>query len=361
LIAFKKIQIEFVPAFLFLFLLSCHQHNKTTEENKIDTCISCRTPSHLPSASQETITVSDSSGKDEGKMVFIKGGSFAMGSENFVDALPLHNVTVNDFMMDEHEVTNAQFSKFVEATHYITIAERELDPKDFPGVPKSKLVPGSAVFSPPSDAVPLNDPLQWWKYVGGANWKHPSGPKSTINRHDNDPVVQVCYLDAVAYAKWAGKRLPTEAEWEYAARAGKEYKNYYWGTEQKPNGKWAANIFQGNFPYKNSAEDGYIGIAPVKSFAPNGFRLYDMEGNVWEWCNDFYTPDYYKNSPATNPKGPASSYDPDEPGAVKRVQRGGSFMCSDQYCARYKAGSRGKGEISSASNNLGFRCVKDVK
>ena len=284
-----------------------------------------------------------------------------MGSENFVDALPLHHVQVNDFLMDEHEVTNAQFAKFVEATHYVTIAERPLDPKDFPGVPKSKLVAGSAVFTPTKNAVSLDNPLQWWKYVAGANWRHPSGPNSNITGHENDPVVQVCYLDAVAYAKWAGKRLPTEAEWEYAARAGKQYKNYYWGTEQKPKGKWAANIFQGNFPYNNTHEDGYNNVAPVKSFAPNDFGLYDMEGNVWEWCSDFYKPDYYKISPENNPQGPSSSYDPDEPGAVKRVQRGGSFMCSDQYCARYKAGSRGKGEISSASNNLGFRCVKDVQ
>ncbi|MBS1933723.1 MAG: formylglycine-generating enzyme family protein [Bacteroidetes bacterium] len=352
--------MRFTFTLSLLFLLSCHQNNKVAVA-KADTCISCRTPSHVHADPQPSIAPVDSSGKDDAKMVVIKGGSFIMGSENFVDALPLHRVQVSGFLMDEHEVTNAQFAKFVQATHYITIAERPLDPKDFPGVPKSKLVAGSAVFSPPKNAVSLNDPLQWWKYVGGADWKHPLGPNSNITGHNNDPVVQVCYLDAIAYAKWAGKRLPSEAEWEYAARAGKQYKNYYWGNEQKPKGKWVANIFEGSFPYRNSVEDGYAGIAPVKSFAPNDFGLYDMEGNVWEWCSDFYKPDYYKTSPATDPQGPGSSYDPDEPGAVKRVQRGGSFMCSDQYCVRYKAGSRGKGEISSASNNLGFRCVKDIR
>ncbi len=193
------------------------------------------------------------------------------------------------------------------------------------------------------------------------SWKHPQGPQSSIAGKESEPVVQVCYTDAAAYAKWAGKRLPTEAEWEYAARAGKQYKDYYWGAELKPNGKWAANIFQGNFPYDNKKEDGFAGIAPVKSFPPNAFGLYDMEGNVWEWCNDWYRPDYYKQSPSNNPKGPNDSYDPDEPNAQKHVQRGGSFLCSDEYCIRYKAGSRGKGETNSASNNIGFRCVKDVK
>ena len=295
------------------------------------------------------------------KMVWIQGGKFQMGSADpaFMDAQPVHEVNVRGFWMDEHEVTNAEFAKFVKATGYITVAERPLDPKDYPNVPKENLIIGSAVFAPPENEVSLDDPGQWWRYVAGANWHHPFGTVSLKKIKPNDPVVQICYEDAIAYAKWAGKRLPTEAEWEYAAKAGKQNKNYYWGEELKPAGKWMANIFQGNFPNKNSLEDGFDFLAPVKSFPPNAYGLYDMEGNVWEWCNDFYRPDYYQKGTKENPQGPSDSYDPDEPNVVKRVVRGGSFLCSDQYCIRYRVGSRGKGEIKSASNNLGFRCVKD--
>ncbi|RZK73599.1 MAG: formylglycine-generating enzyme family protein [Pedobacter sp.] len=295
-------------------------------------------------------------------MVLVKAGTFTMGSEDpsFADAQPLHQVTLSSFWMDEHEVTNEQFAKFVAATGYKTVAEREIDPKDFPGIPLESLVPGSAVFSPPSPStqVSLDDPLQWWKYVNGASWKHPFGTDSEAAA--KKPVVHISYTDAEAYAKWAGKRLPTEAEWEYAARAGKEQQTYYWGTELKPSGKWKANIFQGRFPNGDTKEDGHQGVADVKSYPANAFGLYDMDGNVWEWCADYYRPDYYRSSASKNPTGPKDSYDPQEPGLVKRVQRGGSFLCSDEYCNRYKAGSRGKGEINSASNNLGFRCVKDV-
>ena len=295
------------------------------------------------------------------KMVWIPGGTFQMGAADaaFKDAQPIHPVRVDGFWMDEHEVTNAEFAQFVEATHYVTVAERPLNPADFPGVPAENLVPGSGVFTPTSEAVPLDNALQWWRYIPGANWRHPLGPDSKLAGQQNKPVVQVCYEDALAYATWAGKRLPTEAEWEYAARAGKEQQPYYWGNELKPHGKWVANIYQGNFPDKNTGEDGFMRAAPVKSFLPNAFGLYDMEGNVWEWCQDLYRSDYYQHSADKNPQGPADSFDPDEPGLVKRVQRGGSFLCSDQYCIRYKAGSRGKGEISSASDNLGFRCVKE--
>lgn len=308
-----------------------------------------------------TTTSSAQSDTIPAKMVRIPGGTFSMGSADpgFPDALPIHQVRVNSFWMDEHEVTNAEFEKFVRATGYQTIAERPIDPKDFPGVPKENLVPGSGVFTPTPGPVSLDNPLQWWQYVNGASWHHPFGPQSSINGKPNDPVVHISYTDAAAYAKWAGKRLPTEAEWEYAAQGSKGQHKYYWGDELKPGGKWPANIFQGHFPDANTKEDGFEGIAPVKSFAPNGYGLYDMEGNVWEWCNDFYRPDYYKHSPAANPQGPADSYDPEEPGTIKRVQRGGSFLCSDEYCRRYLAGSRAKGEINSASNNLGFRCVKD--
>lgn len=293
-------------------------------------------------------------------MVLIKGGSFLMGSSDpqFPDAQPVHKVTVHDFLMDAHEVTNAEFARFVKATGFITVAERPPDPADFPNVPRHELITGSAVFAPPDEKVSLSDPFQWWRYVAGASWLHPQGPQSSIVGKGNEPVVQVCYEDATAYAKWAGKRLPTEAEWEYAAQAGNSAASYYWGGELKPGGRWMANIFQGEFPQRNTREDGYTALAPVASYPPNAYGLYDMEGNVWEWCHDFYRPDYYASGEINNPKGPGDSYDPDEPGVVKRVQRGGSFLCSDQYCIRYKWGSRGKGEVRSASNNLGFRCVK---
>lgn len=296
------------------------------------------------------------------KMVWIPGGKFKMGSTDpaFFDAQPVHEVEVDGFWMDEHEVTNAEFAKFVEATGYKTVAERTPDPADFPGVPAHLVVAGSGVFTPTDQRVPLDNPLQWWRYVPGASWKNPDGAGSSIKGQQNKPVVHISYEDAAAYAKWAGKRLPTEAEWEFAAQAGKGQQKYYWGDELKPGGRWVANIYQGEFPNKNTMEDGYKYAAPVKSYPPNAYGLYDMDGNVWEWCSDFYRPDYYANSPKKNPQGPADSYDPDEPGVVKRVQRGGSFLCSDEYCIRYKAGSRGKGEVTSGSNNLGFRCVKDA-
>ncbi len=285
--------------------------------------------------------------------------------KGFPDAQPGHKVYVDGFFMDASEVTNAQYAAFVKATGYKTVAERPLNPKDFPGADPALLVPGSVVFNTPKSAVSLNQPSEWWSYVPGAGWKHPSGPQSTLDGKDNLPVVHVAYEDAAAYAKWAGKRLPTEAEWERAARGGLEKQPYVWGKTLKIDGKWQCNAFQGDFPYRDTAEDGFTGIAPVKQFAPNAYGLYDMAGNVWEWCSDWYRPDYYqtlakKGGVARNPRGPADSFDPDEPGIPKRVHRGGSFLCSDQYCARYLLGTRGKGAIDTGSSHLGFRCVKDV-
>jgi formylglycine-generating enzyme required for sulfatase activity len=228
------------------------------------------------------------------------------------------------------------------------------------------LVAGSVVFSPPDQAVALNNQFQWWRYVAGANWRHPEGPNSNIKDRMNHPVVHIAYEDAVAYGNWAGKRLPTEAEFEFASRGGLDRNRYAWGDEFMPGGKHMANTFQGHFPDTNTGEDGYAATAPVGSFPANGYGLFDMAGNVWEWTSDWYRADYYQTVAATgeisrNPKGPADSFDPNEPGVQKRVHRGGSFLCTDQYCARYVAGGRGKGEIDTGTNHLGFRCVREPR
>jgi formylglycine-generating enzyme len=296
---------------------------------------------------------------DHRGMKFIPAGSFNMGSNypQFSDAVPIHRVTLDGFWIDETPVTNAQFEKFVTATGYVTVAEQKPDPALFPGVPADKLVPGALVFTPPKHAVALDDVSQWWSYVPGANWRHPEGPGSTIIGREDHPVVQVCYMDAEAYAKWAGKRLPTEAEYEFAARGGLDGKLYAWGDTFRPHGRYMANTFQGHFPDHNTGEDGYTGTSPVKHYPANGYGLYDMAGNVWEWCADWYRPDYYAISPSANPQGPADSWDPDEPQTKKRVQRGGSYLCTDQYCCRYMVGGRGKGAIDTGTNHTGFRCA----
>jgi formylglycine-generating enzyme required for sulfatase activity len=299
-------------------------------------------------------------------MVWIPGGRYWMGASDededlIPEGLPRHLVHVDGYWMDQTEVTNAQFAEFVNATGYKTVAECEIDPKDFPDADPANLVPGSAVFSPPNGEVLLGEHLQWWQYVPGASWRHPEGPLSNIDDRMNHPAIHVCWEDAAAYAQWAGKRLPTEAEWEFAARGGLDCQPFVWGAEFKPADRWQANIWQGHFPDNNTAEDGYLTTAPVASFPPNGFGLYDMAGNVWEWCADWYRPDYYRFSSDKNPQGPDSSYDPLEPGIPKRVQRGGSFLCCDQYCARYRPGARHPGAVDSGASHTGFRCVKDAR
>ena len=306
-------------------------------------------------------------------MVWIPGGEFSMGAQDppgmddvgmkaTSDSRPVHRVYVDGFFMDKTDVTNAEFARFVKSTGYLTVAERTPRAEDYPGAPPENLVAGSVVFAPPDHPVPLNDYLQWWTYVPGANWRHPLGPKSNIVGKSSYPTVHIAYEDTVAYAKWAGKRLPTEAEWEFAARGGLTGKPFVWGNEFRPHGKWMANTHEGHFPDKDTGDDGYVGIAPVAQFQPNGYGLYDMAGNVWQWTSDWYRPDYYEQLASTggvarNPQGPESSYDPSEPGHEKKVHRGGSFLCTDQYCSRYMVGTRGKGEVDTGTNHLGFRCV----
>lgn len=299
-------------------------------------------------------------------MVWVPGGEFWMGTDDGPeDERPRHKVYVDGFWMGRTEVTNADFAKFAKATKYVTVSERMPDPKDFPGVPKEKLVPGSAVNVVPDADVSLEGPWEtghppWWKYQPGASWKHPEGPGSSIDGKDNYPAVHIAWEDAAAYAKWAGKRLPTEAEWEFAARGGLDRKKYVWGDELNPNGKWMANSWQGKFPRENTGEDGFKGLAPVKQFPPNGYGLYDMSGNAWEWCQDWYDPEYYAVSPARNPKGPEMGRGSRQsPGQPSRVRRGGSFLCADNYCRRYLPSARDENPPDSSASHTGFRCVQD--
>ena len=298
-------------------------------------------------------------------MVWIPGGEFSMGSNNakFDDARPWHRVRVSGFWIGRYTVTNDDFARFVRATHYITTAERKPNPADFPNVPQQKLVPGSLVFTAPTHPVELNDDRQWWRYVPGANWRHPTGPKSSIAGRGKYPVVHVTFEDALAYARWAGKRLPTEAEYEYAERGGLDCQAYAWGGEFSPHSTLMANTFQGHFPDRSTSKNNHPDAMQVGSFPPNGYGLYDMSGNVWEWTTDWYRADYYKTLAATghvaaNPHGPPWSYDPMEPGVAKRVVRGGSFLCTDQYCSRYEVGGRGQDEPNSSANHIGFRIVQ---
>ncbi|MDQ6470624.1 formylglycine-generating enzyme family protein [Flavobacterium sp. LHD-80] len=317
-------------------------------------------------------------GKAPKGMVWVPGGEFSMGSnvkdESLCsikgitkDAAPVHRVYVDGYYMDETEVTNEQYEQFVRATGYITVAEQKPTKEEFPTANEEDLVTGSVIFTPTPTAVNLNNFLQWWRYEPGTDWKHPNGPQSSIKGKEKYPVVHITYEDATFYAKWAGKRLPTEAEWEFAARGGKTGNLYTWGNTLKPNGKFQANIYQGHFPIKDgdTGEDGFKGIAPTAQYSPNGYGLYDMAGNVWEWTSDWYSIDYYKTLSESgmvtkNPQGPDSYNDPADPNQIKRVHRGGSFLCTDQYCTRYMVGTRGKGEVRSAANHLGFRCVKSI-
>jgi formylglycine-generating enzyme required for sulfatase activity len=305
-------------------------------------------------------------------MVWIPGGEFTMGSDAAdasVAEKPAHRVRVDGFWIDETDVTNAQFRAFVEATGYVTTAERTptvdeimaYAPRGQAPPKPEDLVPGSLVFTPPDHPVPLDDPSRWWKWTPGASWRHPEGPGSSIEGKDDHPVVHVSWFDAKKYAEWAGKRLPTEAEWEYAARGGLEGKKYVWGDEPFSEAHPQCNNFQGHFPDHNTAKDGYLRTSPVKAFPANGYGLYDMAGNVWQWCDDWFLPDAYARTAGrgllVNPTGPQASFDPRRR-PPERVHRGGSFLCCVGYCFNYRPSARMGCTPDTGMSHLGFRCAK---
>ncbi len=308
-------------------------------------------------------------------MVWVAGGTFTRGTDDprsFAAERPAHRVRVDGLWMDAHEVTNRQFAAFVEATGHVTTAERPLDwealaarlPPGTPRPPDERLRPGAAVFTPPRQAVPLDAPSAWWTYVPGACWKHPEGPGSDLRGRQDHPVVQVSWSDATAYAAWAGKRLPTEAEWEHALRGGREGARYPWGDQPPTDEAPRCNIWQGEFPWRNTAQDGHERTAPVGSFPPDARGLFDLAGNVWEWCADLYRADAFVedaalacHTPLANPRGPARAWDPDDPHGESRVIRGGSFLCHRSYCEAYRTSARRGLDPDTGMSHVGFRCV----
>lgn len=360
-----KHKVLFVGFSVIILFLSCNGDSKKVE---IKDSASCE--SNLPNRFGIGLdTTNISSGKiNHENMVFIPAGEFLMGAsddEGRADEYPQHKVKVDGFWIDVTEVTNASFARFVKETGYITTAERKPDweemkkqlPAGTPKPPESVFVAASLVFSAPKKIDNLNDASQWWAWETGADWQHPHGTKSNIKGKENYPVVHISWDDAMAYCRWAGKRLPTEAEWEFASRGKLANKLYPWGNEQVDQGKPKANTWQGSFPINNSGWDGFKGLAAVKQFEPNGYGLYDMAGNVWEWCSDWYRPDYYQHTSSNNPQGPSDSYDPMEPTIAKRVVRGGSFMCNASYCKGYRVTARMKTSADTGLEHTGFRCV----
>lgn len=298
-------------------------------------------------------------------MVWVPEGAFLMGSADYYpEERPVHRVSVDGFWMDEHAVTVAEFRRFVRATGHVTVAERPPVPAQYPGAAPDVLVPGSLVFTQPDGPVDLSDPRNWWSWVPGAQWRHPEGPGSSIDMRDRHPVTHVAYEDAAAFAAWAGKALPSEAEWERAARGGIEGAIYSWGDDFHPRGRMMANTWRGHFPWENLAPGG-PGTVPVKRFPPNGYGLFEMTGNAWEWTSDFFTPRHRGDLPACclphNPRveTPEDSYDRAQPGShiPRRVVKGGSFLCAPDYCLRYRPAARQGQAIETSSNHIGFRCV----
>jgi formylglycine-generating enzyme len=298
-------------------------------------------------------------------MLWIPGGTFLMGSDaHYPEEAPAHRVKVNSFWMDCHTVTNREFERFVAETGYVTLAERPADPADYPGAIPELLVPSSSIFKKPAQKVDIRNSYNWWVYVGGANWRHPRGPASSIKKLGDQPVVHVAFEDAEAYAKWAGKELPTEAEWEFAARGGLDGAEYVWGDELTPGGKHLANTWQGEFPYENRNEDGYEWTAPVGSFPANGFGLHDMAGNVWQWTTDWYQEHSRIDSPCCtidNPRGGQreASFDPHTPEITipRKVTKGGSYLCAPNYCRRYRPAARMSQPVDTSTCHLGLRCI----
>jgi len=358
---------------LIITLYSCTSNSTKSTTSKKEEVMSCT--ANLPT--RYNVNTTDSQNKvvalvTAAGMVSIPAGEFMMGcsdKEGRTDEYPQHKVKVKSFWIDQTEVTNLQFKKFVDATHYVTTAERKPDWEELkqqlpPGTAKPAndlLVAASLVFTPTSQPVNLNNEAQWWQWKKGADWRHPQGPESSILGKDNYPVVQVSWEDAMAYCKWARKRLLTEAEWEWAARGGLKDEPFSWGKEPVEEGQAKANTWEGSFPDFNNKRDGFERAAPVKSFAPNGYGLYEMAGNVWEWCSDWYRSDYYSqsNGPSLNPVGPDNSYDPNEPTVPKKVLRGGSFLCNKSYCSSYRVSARMKTSPDSGLENTGFRCARD--
>jgi formylglycine-generating enzyme required for sulfatase activity len=301
------------------------------------------------------------------EMVWIPGGTFRMGSDqHYAEEAPAHRVAVGGFWIDSTPVTNRQFKAFVNATGHVTTAQIEPDPKDYPGALPEMIYAGSLVFSPPPGVNDLRDWMQWWTFMKGANWRRPYGPKSNIRELDDHPVVHVSFSDALAYAQWAGKDLPTEAEWEFAARGGLDCEEFAWGNELTPGGRHMANTWQGNFPTKNLGEDGFERTSPVTAFPPNGYGLYDLIGNVWEWTSDWWSSHHQPDAakPCCIPQNPrggpeSASFDASQPNISipRKVLQGGSHLCAPNYCRRYRPAARHAEPIDTSTSHVGFRCV----
>ena len=375
---------------LFLSIFSCKNSEETqinilkTKENTVKTCCENLTRTSLIINQKNNIinSLTETTGlktiirSDYDSMVIIEQGIFSMGASDQNGALnreyPIHKVKVNSFLMDIHEVTNAQFKTFIDESGYITTAEKKIDweelkkqlPENTPKPDEELFEPGSLVFSMPNKITSLIDFSQWWKWTKGANWKQPMGPNSSIIGIENHPVVHISYQDANEYAKWCGKRLPTEAEWEWAAKGGLNNNIYPWGNENVNDGEAKCNFWSGNFPLENNEKDGYILTAPVMKYPANKYGLYDMAGNVWEICSDWYDANYYrtlsKNELTINPKGPKTWNYPREPNDPKKVVRGGSFLCNDSYCSSYRVSARMPYSKDTGMSHTGFRCVKDI-